>query len=477
MTGVHLDARYRDAVIDELYEHPHRYSAPSGDVDTVAVLTEALHARRTALRWSVPMALLWALGFLVTGPLFAVYAAGCAALFGAAALRRRARRARRTVALATAAVLRVVGYAALVGYAAPAVAKAGDSVWPWTTAAFGVPALMAGVAGAHRMAVGRRLRADGPPRQRPPTRISHLRIAALIAAEQASPVVFHRDRSPFLGSGPVRDTWALTTEVRGRIGVFAPPEVLARLSHAVRQVPGLADQVGEYLPFPEEMAPPRGVSLERFQGLSDNARWLRIVSEASGPHPTTVFVRVRLDGPFLSVQQVTCAMPPVRHDFAHVLRLPSAYRARPLSRAPARFPLTSAALLAEAAAWPVRRARLLFSPPERPSAPRLSLREAAAEPDLPPLAAADADRVSRTVRLLVLDAVREALREHGLSTTDPADSQQESFGVHGGGIHIGNMTGGVVATGSHGRASGITRHTSPGPTTNPDDDSWEDDLG
>lgn len=54
----------------------------------------------------------------------------------------------------------------------------------------------------------------------------------------------------------------------------------------------------------------------------------------------------------------------------------------------------------------------------------------------------------------------------------------EQHGVaQSGGIYIGNISPGSAAFGSQARAGDITRHTSPGPTTNPDDDSWEDDLG
>lgn len=160
MAGVHLDTRYRNAVIDELYEHAERYSAPSYDVDAAAVLAEALNARRTALRWAVPMALLWIAGFFFAGWLFALYAAGCAALSGAVALRM----SRHPLVRLTAGIPRVLGGSALVAYAAIAVA----ADWPEVTAALGIPVLMAVVAGAHRATVERRLRFIGSSAYRGP---------------------------------------------------------------------------------------------------------------------------------------------------------------------------------------------------------------------------------------------------------------------------------------------------------------------
>ncbi|WHM36968.1 hypothetical protein [Streptomyces sp. BPTC-684] len=465
LAGVHLDARYRDAVINELYEHEERYSAPSYDVDTAAVLAEALDARRTALRWAAPMALLWIAGFLFAGWLFALYAAGCAALFGAAALRP----VRRPAGRVTAGALRVLGGSVLVASAALAVATARTADWPEVTAAFGGPVLMAAVAGAHRAAVGRRLRFIDSAAYRgraQPHRFNVIR--ALLHADQMSPLVVHREPTPFLGSGPVLDSLALAVEVRGATATFEVSDALERVARAVEAVPGLTTQVDECFLLPEEEVSPRSPSYPLPGLLPSSTRWLRIASRGLGSRLTTVFVQIRLDGPILFVQQVTCALPPVRREFT-AADLPGA-RLVPLGTALA----APAALPAELAAWPLRRVRRLSSPPSGrpPSGPHASVRELAAEPDLPPLAAAEARRISRTVHLLVLDALRATLRDRGLSAPGLGEPQQESSRVFEGGIHIGNISPGAPA-----RTGDITRHTSPGPTTNPDDDSWEDDLG
>ncbi|MFF1482760.1 hypothetical protein ACFVYD_35345 [Streptomyces sp. NPDC058301] len=467
MAGVHLDRRYRNAVIDELYEHEERYSAPSYDVDAAAVLAEALTARRTALRWAVPMALLWIAGFLLAGWLYALYAAGFTALAGAAALRR----ARHPVVRVTAGILWVLGGVVLgASFAAAAVTPWPDG-WSGVTAAVAGPALMAAVAEAHRAAVEKRLRFIGSStyrRSEQPRRFGM--ISALIEAERTSSMAV--DPAPLLGAGTLLAHSAQATEVLGHTAVFEVSDVLARVRSRVGAVPGLTARVDECFLLPEEGAPRRwSLPHPRPDELPASTRWLRITSGDPGSRLTTVFVQIRLDGPVLFVQQATCALPPVRREFR------AANRARfPLGRTLA----APAALPAELATWAVRRARRLPSSPpgsRPPSGPHLSIRELASEPTLPPLTAAEAERISWTVRLLVLDAVREVLRDQGLSAPGLNEQRTESHNAQNSGIHIGNITPGTIAAGFDARASDITRHTSPGPTTNPDDDSWEDDLG
>lgn len=467
MAGVHLDTRYRNAVIDELYEHAERYSAPSYDVDAAAVLAEALNARRTALRWAVPMALLWIAGFFFAGWLFALYAAGCAALSGAVALRM----SRHPLVRLTAGIPRVLGGSALVAYAAIAVA----ADWPEVTAALGIPVLMAVVAGAHRATVERRLRFIGSSAYRGPAQPPRAdAISALTRGEQMSPLVVHRDPTPFLGAGTsASHSRALAVQVHGRTGAFAVSDAQSRITRSVRAVAGLATRVDERFLLPDEGVPPRSRLHPHPDELPASTHWLRIVSLGLGSQ-TTVFVRILLDGPVLYVEQVTCALPPVRRKF-RVAHLPGA---RPVRLASALA--APAGLLAELVAWPVRQAPRLSSPRSSrpPGGPHTSIRELAAEPDLPPLAAADAERISQTVWLLVLDALRTTLRDQGLSAPGLDEIQVEQHGVaQSGGIYIGNISPGSAAFGSQARAGDITRHTSPGPTTNPDDDSWEDDLG
>ncbi|WP_329401418.1 hypothetical protein [Streptomyces melanogenes] len=503
--GVRLDAKYRNAVINELYEHEERVAAPLLDADTATVLTDALEARRTALLWALPTALVWIAGFFFAGWLFSLYAAGCAALFGAAVVlgdrtaplpaSAAARRPGPAARLAGGA-LRALGRSVLLGYAVLAVPTARSADWPTAAAAFGGPALLAAVTWAHRTAIVKRLGRVTQPHAsvEQPRSLRLGRITQLLRAEQGSALVVNRPGTPFPGSGRVVSSVGLTVDVRGRTdGLFAPA-LLTRVARAVREMPHFVDQVDEVFLLPEERAPARHPLARSPYWPHDTTspsarpgtRWLRIVSRSPGPHLTTVFVQIRRDGRFLSIEQSTCVLPPVRRDFTH---LPgSRYDPYDSSQRPAsgvqvlsqvlvRSPLASATLLAELATWSLRQVRRMSSPPSGrpPSGPHTSIRELAAEPDLPALAAADAERISRAVRLLVLDTVRAALRDQGLSAPGLDEDQAEVYGVQSGGIHIGNISPGTLATGYSARARGTTSHTSPGPTTNPDDDSWEDD--
>ncbi|MFG2984300.1 hypothetical protein ACGFYQ_24095 [Streptomyces sp. NPDC048258] len=63
--GVHLDTAYRDRVIDELYVHEERFTAPSYGFDAARVLAHALRARRIEMAWAVAVVAVWALGLLL----------------------------------------------------------------------------------------------------------------------------------------------------------------------------------------------------------------------------------------------------------------------------------------------------------------------------------------------------------------------------------------------------------------------------
>ncbi|MFE9633820.1 hypothetical protein [Streptomyces sp. NPDC006463] len=63
--GVYLDTAYRERVIDELYVHEERFTAPSYGFDAARVLAHALRARRIEMAWAVAVVAVWALGLLL----------------------------------------------------------------------------------------------------------------------------------------------------------------------------------------------------------------------------------------------------------------------------------------------------------------------------------------------------------------------------------------------------------------------------
>ncbi|MBT2480297.1 hypothetical protein [Streptomyces sp. ISL-94] len=68
--GTYLDRTYRDRVIDELYVHEERFTAPSYGFDAARVLAHALRARRAEVAWAAAVVAIWALGLLLTQAFF-----------------------------------------------------------------------------------------------------------------------------------------------------------------------------------------------------------------------------------------------------------------------------------------------------------------------------------------------------------------------------------------------------------------------
>ncbi|MBD0745400.1 hypothetical protein [Streptomyces sp. CBMA152] len=524
MAGVHLDARFRDAVIDELYEHPARVAAPAYDFDAVPVLVEAFRARRLARLWALPTALLWITGFVLLGWLFAVYAVGASALFGAARVLGD-----RASPLPTAVVarrppptrgarlwggaLRGFGRLTLVGYATLVVALSGvDGPRVWGVAPFvaAIPltAMMVVVTGFHRRSVVRQLTGiqSHPPSSRGPgATLAELGpTISQITRTQASRMVVHPPGDPFVGSGTALHAECVTTRLRPSdrpdVERFVARRILDVVGASVARVSALAQQVDNCLFLSEDVAPPpsRLYDSRDLDRLHDSAlggsgpgiRLLRIVCRGPRSQLTTVFVRVRLVNPYLSVELHTYVLPPVRPDFAAAGRPGEGWQSsghpfvprsegRSLALAFLRTPSAGAGALAELAVWPVRRLRALsLLDSLGVTGPRVSIRELAAERELSEPELLDSHRIAGIVRQLVLDTVRAELAALGLSAPGLTDREHESYESRGGiQIQIGNITPGNMATGSSARATGPLRHTSPGPTTNPDDDSWDDDLG
>lgn len=88
--GVYLDTAYRDRVIDELYVHEERFTAPSYGFDAARVLAHALRARRIETAWAAAVVAVWALGLLLLQT-FIVFLIVPALLLGAAGRIRRRR--------------------------------------------------------------------------------------------------------------------------------------------------------------------------------------------------------------------------------------------------------------------------------------------------------------------------------------------------------------------------------------------------
>ncbi|MFD9408413.1 hypothetical protein ACFWBN_15560 [Streptomyces sp. NPDC059989] len=87
--GVYLDTGYRDRVIDELYVHEERFTAPSHGFDAARVLAHALRARRIETAWALAVVAVWALGLLLLQTFIVFLIVPALLLSGAGQIKRR----------------------------------------------------------------------------------------------------------------------------------------------------------------------------------------------------------------------------------------------------------------------------------------------------------------------------------------------------------------------------------------------------
>jgi hypothetical protein len=269
--GVYLDGAYRDAVIEELYVHEERVTAPSYGFDAARVLAHALRARRVELVWAAGTVLLWTLATSLTDGLFLLLLFPCVVLALATLVRGSARRPE-PVRLIPALLLRwygrgVFGWALLwLGARAFDDPETWDPTWldevltvfqdvfgglfaaldasalsgfqgrsqaVWVTLFF--LAALAVTAGAQRLQFARILARELEPtafaaRHRDRAEVESgpvgprsRRLRALVDAEQSSPLVIYGTEDPFLGAGAPFDTWELAVELKPREGVTPYP--------------------------------------------------------------------------------------------------------------------------------------------------------------------------------------------------------------------------------------------------------------
>lgn len=179
----------------------------------------------------------------------------------------------------------------------------------------------------------------------------------------------------------------------------------------------------------------------------------------------TVLVRVHTQGRMLVLEVLPFVLGPVRKEFravdALVERLPETWARgalRALRDAPSIGVDTGIGGLATlrntvATNWSVR------EPP--PDVPRVSLRVLASHKRLSAFQRMDSTRYVKTIQERIVNGVREALKAHGYRTEE---FEQHVYQLSGGSVFIKDMSGGAVATGSHGSA---THNGSPPPPSAP----------
>lgn len=168
----------------------------------------------------------------------------------------------------------------------------------------------------------------------------------------------------------------------------------------------------------------------------------------------TVLVRVHTQGRMLMLEVLPFVLRPVRRDFravdTFVDKLPETWvRAalRALRQAPVVAVDTGIGGLA------TLRSALMTGwkdSEEPPDVPRVSLREVASTQGLSAFQRMDSTRYVKTIQERIVNGVREALKAHGYRTEE---FEQHVYQLSGGSVFIKDMSGGAVATGSHGHAA------------------------
>jgi hypothetical protein len=186
----------------------------------------------------------------------------------------------------------------------------------------------------------------------------------------------------------------------------------------------------------------------------------------------TVFVRVHTAGGMLMVEYLPHVLRPVRPAFRAVDRIITARQGLPTAgwwlHTPAFAACSVSQLLRHGASW--YRGWSADRRRESPEGPHASVRELAAEERAPLLPELDAHRHLQAVRACVVRGVTNVLHEFGYAT---AGFEEQIAKVSGGGAFIGKPSESSVGMGERSPLRPPSAGPrSPGPTTNPDDDSW-----
>ncbi|WP_254801966.1 hypothetical protein [Kitasatospora sp. SUK 42] len=343
------------------------------------------------------------------------------------------------------------------------------------------PLMLAATVGGHRLLVAQVVRRElgrdtfgtRPPRPLP-DRPYYRRLQQAITAEQYSQLVVYDPADPFLGAGFPYRPWSFALELkrsktgpvvtdagdltaRAVLDLIVPRLAALRQAAAETSLDRLRELEIEHLVFlpygPTRADVPRG-SAEINQHIAEavdeggerRRHFLRVrVGAWDEQVVLSVLLRVHTQGQLLVLEVVPHVLGPVWRDY-ELLADAMAQRGVRLRR---RRPAVSAFTAAPAAL------RILLHPGGRASGtteddaflvsarPMVSLRELAASPTVSIFQELDVHRYLKTVQERIIDGVREALHNQGYET---GRFEQTVVQVMEGGIHIGSMSGGAVAT-------------------------------
>ncbi|MFJ2575823.1 hypothetical protein [Kitasatospora aureofaciens] len=384
--------------------------------------------------------------------------------------------------------LAVVAVLAQLGYWALAVNALRDSYY--LGAVF--PFALAAVVWVHRLLAARtvrerlnRLRYPDLPPVELPRRGRYRALAAAIEAEQYSPLVVYDSAQPFLGAGVPFQPWSFVLELKRRttgrvlpeqrvppeqpdltaravLDLIVPRLLALRQAAAETSLDRLRDmEVREvvFLPHGPQRAAVRRdrEAVEQHlrdavdEGAERRRHFLRIrVGAWDEQVVLSVLIRVHTQGRLLVLEVVPHVLGPVRHDYelladAVALRGVRLRSGRPAVSAFVAGPAALQALLRYGAGPGGGLGAGADGGTALSARPTVSLRELAAESTVSLLQDLDVNRYVRTIQERVIAGVREALHSEGYET---GRFEQTVVQVLEGGVYIGAMSGGAVASGA-----------------------------
>ncbi|MFF1479581.1 hypothetical protein ACFVYD_18800 [Streptomyces sp. NPDC058301] len=503
--GVYLDSDFRRQVIEELVQHEERPVALSLGIDALPVLAHALRARRREAETALALLCVWGtfIGLGVAGvgsqtllplPGWLAYAIVCF-VFGSVRAGTGLGLAvftldRTMVKQATRGRLRMllplVPFTVAALYWASALYALFSGADAWAGVVFPlllvlpVWAYRAHVTSVMRDELGSDAFARGP-RETLPYR--YRRIGEAIDREQHASLTIYDPFRPFIGAGkPYDEQWSLVMELRRRKGASpaAGPltgrevidlikpqlESLRTAAAATSRDRLRALEIDEFVYLPTGVArwkvaydpPTVRRHLDEAVGEGGEARrhFLRIrIGTWDEQVVVSLLVRVHTQGGMLVLEVVPHVLTPVRLEFRAVDVIEARGEGdvlrdtvRGLLAAPtANFAAATSLISTAVAEFVTWLANPRHAPPDGPAT---SVRELGSTDDLSVFQDMDVKRYVRTVQDRIASGVREALRAKEYET---GDFEQQVITVSGGGVFIGSMSGGAVATGDQASAS------------------------
>ncbi|MBB4891767.1 hypothetical protein FHS39_000767 [Streptomyces olivoverticillatus] len=510
--GAYLDIEFRRRVIEELVEHEERPIAPSLGVDVVPVLAHALRARGqdtltalmllglwacfiavdvTSLPEGAPPLPIWSIGYAVVS--LAHWGAQAAAGRGSAVYVVDKRTLRQALVgrgslralLPVAPPLLTVVYWGFVIYALVEGVKVGAAIIFPLLLALPVWNHRARVAAVMRAELGRKAFTEGD--RAVPETPYHRRIADSIDREQYAGLTIYDPFRPFIGMGRPYEPWSFALELKkskaapaagseapftGRtvVELIRPRLQALREAAAATSRDRLKDlEIDEFVYLPPGPRRPdvdyaQSVVLRHLaesvdEGGEARRHFLRIrIGAWDEQVVVTVLVRVHTQGGMLVLEVVPHVLTPIRPEYRAVDVIASRGE-DDLLRDGIRALLTGPAAGYAAAVSTVRSAlcgfRTWLGDPQHaaPDGPAASVRELAGAPHISLFQEMDISRYVKTVQDRIASGVREALHSQGYETDQ---FEQQIVQISEGGVYIGSMSGGAVASGAGAEAKSST---------------------